>query len=255
MRILDEGGSLRRNGLGGGLDGGKCGGLGLLDGQCGGFCFPGGRGLRFLGGGPGGTGGCGLGCLGGGGLCSLVLGGPGGSGLCGGGFCGLVVCGLGGLVGDLITVEQYSDFEMRFEWKITEYGNSGVIYRIATTEPYPWHTGPEYQVLDNGHHPDGKNAITSSGSNYAVDPPVRDVTKPVGQWNEGRIIVKGNHGEHWLNGVKVFEYEFCSADWQKHVQASKFGKIPPYGTVKRGYIALQDHESVVMYRNLKIKPL
>ena len=71
--------------------------------------------------------------------------------------------------GDLMTVEQYGDFEMRFEWKITEYGNSGVIYRIATTEPYPWHTGPEYQVLDNGHHPDGKNAITSSGSNYAVN--------------------------------------------------------------------------------------
>ena len=68
-----------------------------------------------------------------------------------------------------MTVEQYGDFEMRFEWKITEYGNSGVIYRIATTEPYPWHTGPEYQVLDNARHPDGKNPITSSGSNYAVE--------------------------------------------------------------------------------------
>ena len=68
-----------------------------------------------------------------------------------------------------MTVEQYGDFEMRFEWKITEYGNSGVIYRIATTEPYPWHTGPEYQVLHNAGHPDGKNPITSSGSNYAVE--------------------------------------------------------------------------------------
>ena len=156
--------------------------------------------------------------------------------------------------GDLMTVEQYGDFEMRFEWKITEYGNSGVIYRIATTEPYPWHTGPEYQILDNAHHPDGANAITSAGSNYAVYEPVKDVTRPVGQWNEGRIIAKGNHVEHWLNGVKVVEYEFGSADWNKRVQASKFGKIPPYGTVKRGYIALQDHESVVMYRNLRIKP-
>ncbi len=126
-----------------------------------------------------------------------------------------------------MTVEEYGDFEMRFEWKITEYGNSGVIYRIATTEPYPWHTGPEYQILDNARHPDGQSPITSAGSNYAVNEPVKDVTRPVGQWNEGRIIAKGNHVEHWLNGVKVVEYEFGSADWNKRVQASKFGKIPP----------------------------
>lgn len=157
--------------------------------------------------------------------------------------------------GDLMTVEEYGDFDMRFEWRITEYGNSGVIYRIGTTEPYPWHTGPEYQVLDNGRHPDGKSPLTSSGSNYAVDAPIKDVTKPVGQWNEGRIVAKGNHVEHWLNGVKVVEYELGSADWKAHVQASKFGKIPAYGTLKSGYIALQDHESVVVYRNLKIKKL
>ncbi|MEO7158167.1 MAG: DUF1080 domain-containing protein [Vicinamibacterales bacterium] len=157
--------------------------------------------------------------------------------------------------GDLMTVEEYGDFDMRFEWKITEYGNSGVIYRIGTTEPYPWHTGPEYQVLDNGRHPDGKSPLTSSGSNYAVDAPIKDVTKPVGQWNEGRIVAKGNHVEHWLNGVKVVEYELGSAEWKSHVQASKFGKIPAYGTLKSGYIALQDHESVVVYRNLKIKKL
>jgi hypothetical protein len=157
--------------------------------------------------------------------------------------------------GDLMTVEQYEDFDMRFEWKITEYGNSGVIYRIGTTEPYPWHTGPEYQILDNARHPDGKNAITSAGSNYAVNEPVKDVTRPVGQWNEGRIVARGNRVEHWLNGVKVVDYEIGSADWKARVQASKFGKIPPYATVKRGYIALQDHESVVVYRNLRIKTL
>jgi hypothetical protein len=157
--------------------------------------------------------------------------------------------------GDLMTVEEYGDFEMRFEWKITEYGNSGVIYRVATTEPYPWHTGPEYQVLHNQRHPDGQNPITSSGSNYAVNPPVKDVTKPLGEWNESRIVARGNHVEHWLNGVKVVEYEVGSADWEARVKASKFGKIPPYGRTKRGHIALQDHESVVSYRNLKIKTL
>ena len=157
--------------------------------------------------------------------------------------------------GDLMTVEQYGDFDMRFEWKITEYGNSGVIYRVGTTEPYPWHTGPEYQILDNARHPDGKNPITSAGSNYAVNEPTKDVTKPVGEWNEGRIVAKGNRIEHWLNGVKVVDYEIGSADWNARVKASKFGKIPPYATVKSGHIALQDHESVVIYRNLKIKRL
>ena len=157
--------------------------------------------------------------------------------------------------GDLMTAEQYGDFEMRFEWKITENGNSGVIYRIATTEQYPWQTGPEYQVLHNAGHADGKNPITSAGSNYAVNEPVKDLTKPVGQWNEARLIAKGNHVEHWMNGVKVVEYKIGSADWNKRVQASKFAKLANYGRIKTGYIALQDHGNVVSYRNLKIKKL
>lgn len=160
-----------------------------------------------------------------------------------------------GAGGDLMTVAQYGDFEMRFEWKVPEKGNSGIIYRIATTEPYPWHTGPEYQILHNQGHADGKNPITSAGSNYAVNPPVRDVTKPVGEWNEGRLVVRGNQVEHWLNGVKVVEYEIGSADWEARVKASKFGKIPPYGRTRAGYIALQDHGDAVSYRNLKIRPL
>ena len=157
--------------------------------------------------------------------------------------------------GDLMTAEQYGDFEMRFDWKITQGGNSGVIYRIATTEPFPWHTGPEFQILHNAGHKDGGNPITSAGSNYAVNEPVKDVTRPVGEWNEGRLIARGNHVEHWLNGVKVVEYEIGSPDWETRVKASKFGKIPPYGRTKRGYIALQDHGNIVSYRNLKIRAL
>jgi hypothetical protein len=157
--------------------------------------------------------------------------------------------------GDLMTVEQYGDFEMRFEWKVPENGNSGIIYRIAETEQYPWQTGPEYQVLHNQGHADGKNPITSAGSNYAVNPPVKDVTKPVGEWNEGRLLVRGHHVEHWLNGVKVVEYEIGSADWEARVKASKFAKVANYGRMKRGYIALQDHGDAVSYRNLKIRPL
>lgn len=157
--------------------------------------------------------------------------------------------------GDLMTADQYGDFELRFDWKVTPNGNSGVIYRVATTEPYPWHTGPEFQILHNAGHKDGANPLTSAGSNYAVNPPVKDVTRPVGEWNEARLIARGNHVEHWMNGVKLLEYEIGSADWEARVKASKFGKIPPYGRVKRGYIALQDHGNVVAYRNLKIREL
>jgi len=160
-----------------------------------------------------------------------------------------------GAGGDLMTAEQYGDFEMRFDWKVTANGNSGVIYRIATTEQYPWQTGPEFQVLHNAGHADGKNPITSAGSNYAVNPPEKDVTKPVGEWNEARLLVQGNHVEHWLNGVKVVEYEIGSADWEARVKASKFAKVANYGRMKRGFIALQDHGDAVSYRNLKIKPL
>lgn len=162
---------------------------------------------------------------------------------------------LDGPGGDLMTSEQYGDFEMRFEWKISANGNSGVIYRIAESEPYPWHTGPEYQVLHNQGHSDGKSPLTSAGSNFAVTPAAKDATKPVGEWNTSRLIARGNHIEHWLNGEKVVEYEIGSAKWEGEVKASKFGKIPPYGRTKVGHIALQDHGNVVSYRNLKIKKL
>jgi hypothetical protein len=157
--------------------------------------------------------------------------------------------------GDLMTAEQFDDFELRFEWKVTANGNSGIIYRIATTEEFPWQTGPEYQILHNQGHRDGKAPITSAASNYAVNPPTKDVTRPVGEWNEGRLVARGNRVEHWLNGEKVVEYEINSADWLERVKASKFAKLANYGRIKRGYIALQDHGDVVSYRNIKIRTL
>ena len=156
--------------------------------------------------------------------------------------------------GDLMTVDQFDDFELRLEWKISENGNSGIIFRIGLDGEETWWTGPEFQVLHNAGHADGQDPITSAGSNYAVHAPIRDVTRPVGEWNETRVIASGNHVEHWMNGVKLLEYEIGSPDWHKRVQASKFGKIPVYGTLKRGYIALQDHGDVVSYRNIKIRP-
>jgi 3-keto-disaccharide hydrolase len=157
--------------------------------------------------------------------------------------------------GDLMTADQYGDFELRLEWKISAGGNSGIMFRVTPDGEETWHSGPEMQVLDNAKHKDGANPLTSAGSNYAVNAPIRDVTKPVGQWNSVRLVVKGAHVEHWLNDVKVVEYELWSPDWDKRVKASKFATIPQYGKAKRGYIAIQDHGDRVWYRNIKIKSL
>ncbi|MGQ0735521.1 MAG: 3-keto-disaccharide hydrolase [Acidobacteriota bacterium] len=157
--------------------------------------------------------------------------------------------------GDLMTVAEFGDFELRLEWKISKDGNSGIMFRVGTGDEETWHSGPEFQILDNAGHRDGKAPITSAGANYAVHAPVRDVTKPVGEWNTVRLIARGTHVEHWMNGVKLLEYEIGDADWTKRVNASKFVKYPRYGRLPRGHIVLQDHGNLVTYRNLRIKPL
>jgi hypothetical protein len=157
--------------------------------------------------------------------------------------------------GDLMTSEQFGDFELRLEWKVAKNGNSGIMFRVTDQAGLTYETGPEFQILDNAGHKDGQNPMTSAGSNYAMHPPVRDVTRPVGDWNEVRLIVRGAHVEHWMNGVKLLEYELWSEDWDKRMKASKFAKMPFYGRAKRGHLVLQDHGDLVWYRNVKIKPL
>lgn len=157
--------------------------------------------------------------------------------------------------GDLMTVEQFNDFELRLEWKISENGNSGIMFHVATGDQYPYESGPEFQVLHNAGHKDGANPITSAGSNYAMHPAVKDVTRPVGEWNDIRLIVLGTHVEHWMNGEKLLEYEQFSPDWYARLKASKFAKMPPYGRHMRGHLVLQDHGNLVTYRNIRIKSL
>jgi hypothetical protein len=157
--------------------------------------------------------------------------------------------------GDLITVDQYGDFELRLEWKIARGGNSGIMFHVTDDAGQTYETGPEMQVLDNGGHADGRDPVTSAGSNYALHAPTRDVTRPIGEWNEVRLLVRGPHVEHWLNGVKLLEYELWSPDWEARVQASKFKTMPGYGRARRGHIALQDHGDRVSYRNIRIKTL
>ena len=157
--------------------------------------------------------------------------------------------------GDLITREQYGDFELTLDWKISPGGNSGIMYRVTEEAERTYETGPEMQVLDNARHPDGRNALTSAGADYALYAPPSDVTRPVGEWNSARLLVRGNHVEHWLNGQKLVEYELGSPDWEEKVKGSKFAEWPGYGRARRGHIALQDHGDRVWYRNIRIRRL
>jgi len=157
--------------------------------------------------------------------------------------------------GDIVTDEMFGSFELSIEWKVTPGANSGVMYRVEESEDSPGFTGPEYQILDNAKHPDGRKKETSAASCYGLYAPSEDACKPVGEWNLARILIKGTHVEHWLNGKKVVEYDFDSDDWNKRVAASKFKEFKKFGMIKKGEIDLQDHGDDVSYRNIKIRAL
>jgi hypothetical protein len=157
--------------------------------------------------------------------------------------------------GDLVTDEEFSDFELSLEWKLTAGGNSGIFYRAPEDAAVIWHHAIEYQILDNAAHNDGKNQKRSAGSAYDLYEPVRDGTKPIGEWNETRIIARGNHVEHWLNGTKLLEFEIGSPDWTARIGASKFKPYPEFGKTTKGKISLQDHGNVVSFRNIRIRPI
>lgn len=157
--------------------------------------------------------------------------------------------------GDLITRHEFGDFELALEWKVAEGGNSGIMYRVMEDASATYETGPEMQVLDDARHKDGESRLTAAGSAYGLYAAPAGVVKPAGEWNSARILVRGNHVEHWLNGVKVVEYELGSPDWKAKVEASKFKQWPGYGRAPRGHIALQDHGDRVAYRDIKIRTL
>jgi hypothetical protein len=157
--------------------------------------------------------------------------------------------------GDIVTREEFQDFELALGWKVEPGGNSGIMYRVAEAPELEtvWQSGPEYQVLDDARHPDGRRPETSAGACYGLYPAPRGVVRPAGEWNETRIVVRGNHVEHWLNGQRVVSYELGSGNWEERVRRSKFATMPRYGREPRGHIALQDHGDRVAYRNIRIR--
>jgi hypothetical protein len=158
--------------------------------------------------------------------------------------------------GDLVSRAQFGNFELAFDWMLGPEGNAGVFYRGTEEYDHIYWSAPEYQLLDNVKASDNKTPLTRAGADYGLYPAPDGHDKPVGEWNQTRIVVNGNHVEHWLNGFKLLEYEFGSADWEAKVKASKFAVYPNYGRAKSGYLALQgDHPGTLAFRNIRIKVL
>ena len=170
----------------------------------------------------------------------------------------------GGNAGDILTTRKYTNFELIVDFRITPGANSGIKYFVDTNYA-PGHDGHgsaigfEYQVLDDAVHPDakkGRDGDRTEASLYDMIPAAKDKpVKPVGEWNTARIVIRGTHGEHWLNGVKVVEYDRATPQFRQIVAASKFHVYPNFGEANDGYILLQDHGFPVSFRNIKIREL
>lgn len=161
--------------------------------------------------------------------------------------------------GDIITKDQYADFELIVEFKITQGANSGIKYFFTKYEKGRW-LGLEFQILDDANHPDAKmgrdgNRLQAGLYDmYAPDAKKKD--KPIGEWNEARIVAKGSKVKHYLNGKKVLTFDRKSSDYRKIWEQSKYKDCTPmFGDVKQGHILLQDHGDVVSFRNVKIRNL
>ena len=157
--------------------------------------------------------------------------------------------------GDIITTNTFEDFEFFWEWRIAKGGNNGVKYLV--TEKRPGAPGHEYQMMDDTGHPDGKiGPKRQTASFYDVLPPMENKPlKPVGEWNSSRVLIKGNHVEHWLNGSKVLAYELGSDEVKQGVAASKFKTAPKFGEKISGHLMLTDHQDETWFRNVMIREL
>ena len=161
--------------------------------------------------------------------------------------------------GDLMTIDTFDNFELSFEWKIKEAGNSGIKYNVSEELTNAWGSeyaalGFEYQILDDGHEMYKElKPHQFTGALYEMYAPENVQLKPVGEYNSSRILLNGNHGEHWLNGIKVVEYELATAEFDSLYQLSKFVKYPGFEKKRKGHIVITNHTDESWYRNIKIR--
>jgi hypothetical protein len=159
--------------------------------------------------------------------------------------------------GDLVTRDTYGNFHFQIEWKISENGNSGIMFHVQDNGNYgaPYHTGPEYQLLDNDGHRDGQIVTHRTGDLYDLIESSEEAAKPVGEWNLTEIKVADGQLQFFLNGVKTVETTLWDDAWKSMVADSKFKQWEDFATFKEGKIALQDHGDDIWFRNIRIKRL
>lgn len=156
--------------------------------------------------------------------------------------------------GDIITREKFQNFELSLEWKIAPKSNSGIFYHVnEKIGTAIYESGPEYQLIDDKGWPEKLRNDQYSGANYGMHAPKNAVVKELNEWNQTRIIVDGPHVQHFLNGVKVVDYELWNNDWKMLKEKGKWKDYPYYGMARKGQIGLQDHGGLAQFRNIKIK--
>jgi hypothetical protein len=161
---------------------------------------------------------------------------------------------------DLITDDEFQNFELSIDWKISPKGNSGIMYLVTEDHDAAYESGPEYQLIDDDGFPEHIEDWQKTGANYAMQPPAVKAANTPGEWNHTVIIVNKGHVEHWLNGKKVVEYNLQSDEWKKQKAAGKWKDEAGYGAAKKGHIALQSAHSeiddtYICFRDIKIKLL
>lgn len=161
----------------------------------------------------------------------------------------------GAITADLMTKDQYKNFDFEVDYKISPKGNSGILYLVTEDSSSSYLTGPEYQIIDDVNFPEKLEAWQHTAANYAMNPAPDAQPNTAGEWNHARIVKNGNHVEHWLNGKKVVAYELHSDEWNKNKMAEKFKDDAGYAAAEKGYITFQNHGSEAWFKNIMIKEL
>ncbi len=162
--------------------------------------------------------------------------------------------------GDIITTGRYSDFELALDWKLTAGGNSGLKYLVAERPDRSGRSGVSYemQILDDAVHPDAREGVggnRTAGALYDLIAPSTHAAKAIGEWNQARLVVRGRHVEHWLNGQRIVQFEIGSPEMKALIAKSKYKDIKGFGDATSGHLLLQDHGDEVWFRNVKLRPL